>query len=368
MPNIFAQFRLVNSFETWKKERFARVTGAQDISRQLWPADGTVQLPSICATWYPPDATRDGFAKDILHLRLLVPIPSMKPFELWATCASMGADVSEPDYPRYWLTAHPSGHATCTCADWLNRGGACKHLRAFRDLITQWVKGGQIVHMFHFPETQADAYSVLEKNKCWYGHYYEHSVTAPASQDTLSPSQPPTLHGPSTHVPLPPPNLPEVSLIPMFDQEAELEESVASIHNTVTLESDLTPGAEIKLADNREAIAIQNQQRLDLFIQNSLPNLYGISNLLRDFHLMTRNTEFSNLITTISQQLSSMTFTSDPPPGASTSIRCEHRTNIPSLMQPRTSPPRTPTKRLALMPPSPETRKGTKHIKSYSTL
>ena len=128
MPNIYAQFHLIHSFQTWKKEHFENVAGVQGVSRQLRTVDSIVQIPSGTIAWYPPDPIRDGFAKDIARLRLIVPISSMKPFEMWATCASTSADIKKPDYPRYWLTAHPSGHATCTCANWLNRGGACKHL------------------------------------------------------------------------------------------------------------------------------------------------------------------------------------------------------------------------------------------------
>ena len=253
----------------------------------------------------------------------------MKPFELWATCASTSADIKKLDYPRYWLTAHPSGHATCTCADWLNRGGACRHLQAFCNLIISWVQSSQITHKFHFPESQSDAYNVFKRNKSWYGHYYEHSVMVPVSQDTSSPTHPPTLRKSQTHVPLPPPNLPEVLLIPTIDQEAELEESIASLDDTTTIKSTIT-GSSTKLMDNCEAIAIQNQQCFNHFVTSSLPSLYGISNLLWDFRPDVINVEFSNLISTLLQQLPSTALASNPPP---------------SITQPHTSsPPRTPTK------------------------
>ena len=364
MPNIYAQFRLIHSFEVWKKERFANVAGVQGVSRQLRTVDSTIRTPSGAIAWYPPDPIRDGFAKDIVRLRLIVPIPSMKPFELWATCASTGANTSDPNYPCYWLTAHPSGHATCTCADWLNRGGACKHLRAFRNLIMSWVQGGRVANGFHFPESQSDAYNVLEKNKRWYGHYYEHSVTTPATQDTSSPTRPPTLHKSPAQVPLPPLNLPNVSLAPTIDQEAELEESITNLDSVATIESTPSAGPDTKLTDNRKAITIQNQQRLDQFISSTLPNLYGISNLLQDFRPKTTNTEFSSLISTLSRQLSSAALISDLAPSSvvpATATPSRSEAGTPSL-------PQTPTKRLALLPPSPEARKSRKRIKSYSTL
>ena len=375
MPNIYAQFRLTHSFEAWKKERFANVAGAHEISRQIRTVGNTVQVPSSTVTWYSPDPIRDGFAKDIIRLHLITPIQSMKPFEMWATCASTGANTSDPDHPRYWLTAHPSGHATCTCADWLNRGGACKHLRAFRNLITSWIQNGQIGHKFHFPESQLDACDVLDRNKHWYGHYYEHSVMAPASQDTMSPTRPPTLYESSTRVPLPPPNLPEVSLIPTMDQEAELEESIANLGDTVDLGSNLSIGPSTKLFNNHEAIAIQNQQRLDHFITASLPKLYGISNLLQDFRPSVVNNEFSSLVTTLSQQLASIALGSDPDPPSSATLALPIRhlgvaqaSNTSRSQANTPSPPQTPAKRFALLPPSPEAKKSTKRIKSYSTL
>ena len=173
-------------------------------------------------------------------------------------------------------------------------------------------------------------------------------------------------------MPLPPPNLPNLSLVPTIDQEAELEESVAGLGDTVTPELNLSIESDTKLADNRKAIAIQNQQRLDHFVKTSLPHLYGISNLLQDFRPKATNIEFSSLISTLSQQLTSITLMSDLPSNTITPPICHFgATQDPGPSKSRAhtpSPPRTPTKRLALLPPSPETKKSTKRIKSYSTL
>ena len=51
MPNIYAQFRLVHSFETWKKEHFAKFVGGHGISRQLRTAENA-QIPSVVVAWY----------------------------------------------------------------------------------------------------------------------------------------------------------------------------------------------------------------------------------------------------------------------------------------------------------------------------
>ena len=80
MPNIYAQFRLAHSFMTWKKERFASIADARGISRQLRAVGNTVQVPPGAIAWYPPDPVRDGFAKDIARLRLIVPISCGKQY------------------------------------------------------------------------------------------------------------------------------------------------------------------------------------------------------------------------------------------------------------------------------------------------
>ena len=89
---------------------------------------------------------------------------------------------------------------------------------------------------------------------------------------------------------------------------------------TLTLGSNLSIGPSTKLFNNHEAIAIQNQQRLDHFITASLPKLYGISNLLQDFRPSVVNNEFSSLVTTLSQQLASIALGSDPDPPSSATL------------------------------------------------
>jgi len=53
-----------------------------------------------------------------------------------------------------------------TCADWLNRGGACKHLRALR-ISASLVEGNIIQYPFFLPPGEPDARGALElKKRC----------------------------------------------------------------------------------------------------------------------------------------------------------------------------------------------------------
>lgn len=308
LPNIYAQLRLRRSFEIWKGQRFSAVASAQGISRQTRLANPASGECGPTLAWYTTDPIRDGLAQDFVQLRRIALFTSARPFEIWATCATTSADILVPDYPRYWLSAHPSGHATCTCADWLNRGGACKHLRALRISILSLVEGGGIQYPFHFPLSELDACNVLERNRYWYGDYYQHSLTERSTQPFTSPSPPPTFSKPTLSTPLPPPTMPDLLLIPTIDQEAQFEEDLATVnkHSLSVNEENTAPVDLEKYNANRDAIDCQHHQRLNQLISNSLPGLHGISNILQDFTPSSVDpslSEFTEVISTISARL-----------------------------------------------------------------
>lgn len=127
---------------------------------------------------------------------------------------------------------HASGAATCSCPDWLQRGGACKHLRAFRLVIQYWMNTGQLLDCYLFPATRDDALDIEAKNQAWYGDKLAHTVTAALSLTVWptgcsTPSPPPNmiLYRPldtwNTFA-LPPSHLPPTEISSM-DAEAELE-------------------------------------------------------------------------------------------------------------------------------------------------
>ncbi|KAI0682094.1 hypothetical protein BC835DRAFT_1311668 [Cytidiella melzeri] len=74
--------------------------------------------------------------------------------------------------------------------DWLQRGGACKHMRAFRMLVEQWMEGGHILRgSFSFPASLSDAKEIEVKNRAWYGESYAKAVTSPPLEESFPRSQ-----------------------------------------------------------------------------------------------------------------------------------------------------------------------------------
>lgn len=178
LPQIYAQQRMVTQYAVWKARRFRICTPNHATGPGTTSAAGTSYIAQahVPYAWYAPDIHRDANAKAIFASHKLHPIPSARPHELWARCASVSNESK-----TYWLTSHPSGAATCTCPDWLRRGGACKHMRAFRLLIEHWIGVGQLLpNSFHFPGSAEEAESVEARNRAWYGAGYDGSVTSPS--------------------------------------------------------------------------------------------------------------------------------------------------------------------------------------------
>jgi len=327
LPNIYAQFRLLRSFKSWKKDRFSSAAGVEGISCQIRPKTVKKEPPHPVVAWYSPDPLRDGPAVDFVRMQRIIFVRSAKPFEIWATCATTSADTRNCDYPRYWLTSHPSGHATCTCADWLGHGGACKHLRALRHLIASSIAAGSLQHPFHFPENISQALHVLEQNKHWYGSYYQHSLTEPLAHSFASPTPPPSFSRPPGHTPLPPPTMPDISLVPTIEQEAEIEAELVTLGATDSGPNWGDASDQTTYEINHGAINHQHRQRLDNLISTSLPGLYGISNILQDYSPSETNllvTEFSQIISTLSMQMDNPTIVPDL---KSTSTSSQNDTN-----------------------------------------
>ncbi|KAI0310005.1 hypothetical protein OF83DRAFT_1156664, partial [Amylostereum chailletii] len=134
-------------------------------------------MPQMPLAWFTPDARRDRDAQAILDTHRLVPIQSSRAYESWATCAALGELPSNPTHRRYRLTLHASGAGTCSCPDWLHRGGACKHLRAFKLVVLAWIKAGWLGYTHKFAQSQEEAEAIHKSNVTWYGPHLSVSVT-----------------------------------------------------------------------------------------------------------------------------------------------------------------------------------------------
>jgi hypothetical protein len=161
LPSIYAHHQMINSFQSWKLERFQDAAAGLPLATQASPKKPKFEP----ITWYSENVKRDAMAQDLVKLGRVILIESYKMYELWATCASTCADVTDSEHSRYWLTMHPSGSATCTCMDWLTQGGACKHLRAFHLVVLSWMQAKMLHYPYHFPSTKDEAVHIREQNR-----------------------------------------------------------------------------------------------------------------------------------------------------------------------------------------------------------
>ncbi|KAI0056510.1 hypothetical protein BV25DRAFT_1893981 [Artomyces pyxidatus] len=300
-PRLFAQLRQSRQYADWKSSRFEAAAGGVPLLRARRPAI----REWAPRAWFEADASRNVLGIDIhQHGRLCV-IPSSRQFERWATCATSSADINDPLYPRYWLALHISGAATCTCPDWLRRGGACKHLRAFAVSVQLLVLEGVETQSYSFAKTEAEALEVEAQNRTWYGPHYATALTL-----ALSPKDYPA--GYSHHLPpptmsaavleqasqAPPPPPPQILansgpgasaealclLESLYSDPEEHQETPSSdldesrLDTTFESEIPTTEGS----ARNELAISIQVQQRIAYELKQVLPRLHGLVTLFTD--------------------------------------------------------------------------------------
>lgn len=75
------------------------------------------------------DEARDKAAAELLHNRQ-ISAPSYINGEFHFTCFSSNAFEGDPYAREYDVRLSAAGKGSCTCLDFSNRGGACKHMRA----------------------------------------------------------------------------------------------------------------------------------------------------------------------------------------------------------------------------------------------
>lgn len=179
-------------YASWKATRFTLARAPSTTVGE--PSDrSAVQTPllsrpslrpsseSMQYTYYLPDATRDSHADILQATRRIQPISSKRMYEMWAVCSSQRSPSIQ-----YSLTVHPTGAATCSCPDWLSRGGACKHLRAFRAIIQRAMASGQLTLDYHFPSSLEEAQEIEAKNRVWYGSQYTEAISASAGDTSAA--------------------------------------------------------------------------------------------------------------------------------------------------------------------------------------
>lgn len=185
LPQIYARRRMITTYTAWKAERFREAAHGQAIMTQHDSYISSLASEGIVhdapRAWFSVDERRDILAGQILDRNQLQPLEAARLYEKWAKCESS----SKPG-TFYWLTFHPSGAATCTCPDFLvRRAGACKHLRAFRIVIEDWVQKGKVTETYHFAANLPEAIDIELKNRRWYEAVYSYALTPPAVSEDL---------------------------------------------------------------------------------------------------------------------------------------------------------------------------------------
>lgn len=158
LPDIFAS-RLANqNYHIWLASRFADHAGGVNlVESKKANSNAAAAAALIKPCWWEPDNRRDGEAWAILQSGRLHSIQqTISPEQYEATCLSASAYLNDPSATQYQLYLHRTGHGHCSCADFLFRGGACKHIRALRVVLDSWVQK-QCIAPFHYPSSEATA-------------------------------------------------------------------------------------------------------------------------------------------------------------------------------------------------------------------
>lgn len=185
LPVIFAQRQMNKEHSLWVDRRFTAALGGQSSVQREKQKGGSAsgrKSTTTALTWFEPETNQDRKAHSLFLAQRLCQINAGRPYEIWASCAATQADVRDANHPCYWLTIHPTGCATCTCLDWLNNGGACKHLCALRLALLEpgWIDTAKCCSPlipFHFPSTLDKATTIQSCNRAWYGPHYKTFVT-----------------------------------------------------------------------------------------------------------------------------------------------------------------------------------------------
>ncbi|KZT20536.1 hypothetical protein NEOLEDRAFT_1075528, partial [Neolentinus lepideus HHB14362 ss-1] len=160
LPEIFATRRHRQQYQNWVNLRFEKYAGGANLSKVLQEERRVLQAiqKGSKACWWAADRQRDESAVAILRAGLLNGITrDVSEHQFEAVCYSTANPTSTP----YRVTIHRIGYASCTCLDFVHRGGACKHLRALRIRLDAWVSSGHLP-TFYYPGTPAAAKEIEE--------------------------------------------------------------------------------------------------------------------------------------------------------------------------------------------------------------
>ncbi|KAJ3717550.1 hypothetical protein C8R42DRAFT_724462 [Lentinula raphanica] len=153
LPNIFARHHTRLQHRVWLADRFRQPAHGADLVKNLQRNSGalTSSTDQHVVAWWPSDDDRQNSALDLASKGALVSLTRPDANSYQASCtSSRNSDV------LYAVSIQRSGHASCSCPDFLKNGRACKHLCALRLVVEALVVAGH-EQAFFFPANQLEA-------------------------------------------------------------------------------------------------------------------------------------------------------------------------------------------------------------------
>lgn len=306
LPDIYSTRRARQNYDKWLRERFSHLPGGATlaaIGTELpgkLPQDANrVEAGSPPLCYWAEDVKRDVDGNALLHTgRLSQPQYGLSPEIFVSTCASSSAVLADPNHQCYVVYLHRLGPSSCTCPSFQGEGGACKHMRALRVIVDNWVAAGSVSPMY-YPSDRHDALNVRAYLSSIPNAYWPRG----APQNTMSTfNEAPTVPPPSSAAALDT----LVSLESAIDKApAPPEESMSTTSSDLDSEENCSPKSQPS-NPHVQALHIQVQSRIEHFARAILPELHGINNMLGEAALVPTPglVEFLQTIGQVTEKLS----------------------------------------------------------------
>ncbi|KAJ3845789.1 hypothetical protein EV368DRAFT_90093 [Lentinula lateritia] len=258
LPDIFKRRVSRKNYRLWVSQRFKEAAGGVDL-REL-QEQFRVQRKldedkarQIC--WWPNDEKRRSLGEAlVLSTSQCVYKGQDSNGNFYTVRCPSSKDVTK----NYTVFLHQTGRGSCTCLDFDQRGGACKHLWSLRQCVDYYVSVLHVETPFNYPATFQAAQQLAAR----YLNSLPDGLNTTLSAPMLDWKAVQTL------------GQDNIGLGGDLD-EGELEdedECIVPVNEYLVLEG----------YDAQAAIHIQRIHRLEHEMEQVLPSLHGINNLLSD--------------------------------------------------------------------------------------
>lgn len=159
LPSIFKQRQLEDREAARRQRQYLRLAGGKELVQRQTVSRPRPKLEPIA--YYIPDERRDAAAALLVEHRQ-ISIPALRPDHsaLDFNCYSALASEHDPSPVLYAVSLGFHGEASCSCPDFKNHGGFCKHLRAALLRINQLRAEGGNIPLLLFPTSANAAYAL----------------------------------------------------------------------------------------------------------------------------------------------------------------------------------------------------------------